>query len=95
MFDYDKDGDLDVYLLNNSYQSIGSFNLTKNERPKRDILGGDKLMENRNGKFFDVSQKANIYGSVIGFGLGVTVGDILQILKVKDSWKDMLQRQKI
>ena len=83
-FDYDKDGDLDVYLLNNSYQSIGSFNLTKNERPKRDILGGDKLMENRNGKFFDVSQKANIYGSVIGFGLGVTVGDVNN-----DDWEDI------
>ena len=39
-FDYDKDGDLDVYLLNNSYQSIESFNLKKNERPIRDILGG-------------------------------------------------------
>ena len=46
-FDYDKDGDLDI--LNNSYQAIGSFNLTKNERPKRDLLGGDKLMENVEG----------------------------------------------
>jgi len=44
-FDFDKDGDLDVYLLNNSYQAIGSFNLQRNERPKRDILGGDKLLE--------------------------------------------------
>jgi hypothetical protein len=83
-FDYDKDGDLDVYILNNSYQSIGSFNLTKNERPNRDLLGGDKLMENRGGAFFDVSKEANIYGSVIGFGLGVAVGDVNG-----DNWEDI------
>jgi enediyne biosynthesis protein E4 len=40
-FDYDKDGDLDVYLLNNSYQAIGTFNKMQNERPKRDEVGGD------------------------------------------------------
>ena len=68
-FDYDKDGDLDMYLLNNSYQAIGSFNLKKNERPKRDFIGGDKLFKNMDGKFIDVSEKAGIYGSVIGFGL--------------------------
>ena len=83
-FDYDKDGDLDVYLLNNSYQAIGSFDLRRNERPKRDKDGGDKLLENQNGKFVDVSEKAGIYGSVIGFGLGVTVGDVNS-----DSWEDI------
>ena len=45
-FDYDKDGDLDVYLLNNSYTAIGSFNLQKNERGVRDEKGGDKLFRN-------------------------------------------------
>lgn len=75
-FDYDKDGDLDMYLLNNSYQAIGSFNLRRNERPKRDPLGGDKFFRNDGEGFTDVSEEAGIFGSVIGFGLGVTVGDI-------------------
>ncbi|MCE2788325.1 MAG: VCBS repeat-containing protein, partial [Saprospiraceae bacterium] len=83
-FDYDKDGDLDCYILNNSFQAIGSFNLRKNERPVRDELGGDKLMQNQGGKFVDVSEKAGIYGSVIGFGLGITVGDVNG-----DGWEDM------
>ncbi len=83
-FDYDKDNDLDLYVLNNSYQAIGSFNLKKNERSTRDALGGDKLMRNDNGHFTDVSSKAGIYGSVIGFGLGTTIGDI-----DKDGWLDI------
>ena len=83
-FDYDKDGDLDVYLLNNSYQAIGSFDLRRNERPKRDMDGGDKLLKNQNGKFIDVSEESGIYGSVIGFGLGVTVGDVNS-----DGWEDI------
>lgn len=83
-FDYDNDGDLDLYILNNSYQAIGSFNLRKNERGKRDPLGGDKLMRNDGDHFTDVSEEAGIYGSVIGFGLGVTVGDVN-----KDGWMDI------
>ncbi len=83
-FDYDKDGDLDVYILNNSYTAIGSFNLRKNERPNRDELGGDKLMRNDNGKFVDVSEAAGIYGSEIGFGLGVTLSDFNN-----DNWDDI------
>jgi hypothetical protein len=83
-FDYDKDGDLDVYILNNSFQAIGSFNLRKNERPNRDKLGGDKLLRNDGGRFVDVSEEAGIYGSVIGFGLGVTVGDVNN-----DGWEDI------
>ena len=83
-FDYDKDGDLDAYILNNSYQAIGSFDLRRNERPLRDSLGGDKLLENQEGKFVDVSEKAGIYGSIIGFGLGVNVSDFNN-----DGWQDI------
>jgi hypothetical protein len=83
-FDYDNDGDLDVYLLNNSYQSIGSFNKMQNERPKRDPVGGDKLFRNDGEIFTDVSEEAGIYGSTIGFGLGITIGDVNQ-----DGWMDI------
>jgi hypothetical protein len=83
-FDYDKDGDLDLYLLNNSFKAIGSFSLKDNQRLVRDSIGGDKLFRNDGNKFTDVSVEAGIYGSVIGFGLGVTVGDIDQ-----DGWMDI------
>lgn len=83
-FDYDKDGDLDMYLLNNSYRAIGSFNLRKNQRPIRDMAGGDKLFRNDGETFTDVSEEAGIYGSEIGFGLGVSVADI-----DKDGWMDL------
>lgn len=83
-FDYDRDGDLDCYLLNNSYQAIGSFNLRENIRGVRDPQGGDKLFRNDGARFTDVSEQAGIYGSVIGFGLGVTLGDVNL-----DGWTDI------
>ena len=75
-FDYDRDGDLDLYVLNNSYRAIGSFNLEKSSRAVRDAEGGDKLYRNDGGHFTDVSEEASILGSEIGFGLGTTVGDV-------------------
>lgn len=83
-FDYDKDGDLDLFLLKNFPKAIGSFNLKDNQRNVRDSVGGDKLFRNDGNKFTDVSAAAGIYGSTIGFGMGVTVGDINQ-----DSWMDI------
>ncbi|WP_040490194.1 VCBS repeat-containing protein [Indibacter alkaliphilus] len=83
-FDFDKDGDLDMYLLNNSARSIGANDLRTGQRELRDPLGGNKLYRNDGGFFTDVSEEAGIYGSAIGYGLGVTVADIN-----KDGWPDL------
>lgn len=83
-FDFDNDGDLDCYLLNNSIRSVGGYDLRKDQRKIPDPLGGNKLLRNDEGKFIDVSQPAGIYTSEIGFGLGVTIGDINL-----DGWPDI------
>ncbi|MHB1179856.1 MAG: CRTAC1 family protein, partial [Daejeonella sp.] len=77
-FDYDLDGDLDCYVLNNSFRPIGSFDFSKNLRSEVDELGGDRLYRNDKGKYTEVTKGAGIYSSDIGFGLGVSVVDINQ-----------------
>ncbi|KPM32751.1 ASPIC/UnbV domain protein [Croceitalea dokdonensis DOKDO 023] len=84
-FDYDKDGDLDAYILNNSNIPVSSLGYAEQREVRaQDWEGvphifrgvGDMLLRNDNGKFVDVSEDAGIYGSLIGFGLGVLVTDI-------------------
>ncbi|MEX2110763.1 MAG: VCBS repeat-containing protein [Gemmatimonadaceae bacterium] len=82
-FDYDRDGDLDLYVLNNSFRPAASFGL-RNIRHIRNKDGGHKLYRNDGRRFTDVSAKAGIYGSEIGFGLGVAIGDVN-----RDGWPDI------
>lgn len=84
-FDYDRDGDLDLYVLNNAFRALSSFDLSKNLRHERDHTGGgSRFYRNDNGKFTDISEAAGIYGSVIAFGLGVSTSDI-----DNDGWCDI------
>lgn len=74
-FDYDLDGDLDLFLLNHSTNpnqnyGKGSIRNIPNE------TSGDKLFENNNGHFVNVSEKAGILQSKIGYGLGISISDV-------------------
>lgn len=75
-FDYDRDGDLDCYILNNSFKAVNKVEEYKIKREERDSIGGHKLMRNDGGHFTDVSAQAGIFGSSIGYGLGVSVSDL-------------------
>ena len=84
-FDYDKDGDLDAYILNNSNIPVSSLGYAEQREVRAqewegvpEIFRGvgDMLLENRDGVYVDVSEEAGIYGSLIGFGLGVMISDI-------------------
>ncbi len=74
-FDYDLDGDLDCYLLNNSFKSVERVDQFTASRELR-VEDGDKLLRNDNGYFTDVTESAGIYSAWVGFGLGVSVSDI-------------------
>ncbi len=83
--DYDKDGDLDVYILNNSIRSVGGYDIIKDQRNIPDPNNnGNKFLENVNGYFEDVTEKVGMFNSAIGFGLGITVSDFNN-----DLWPDL------
>ncbi len=83
-FDFDNDGDLDLFQLNHSVHLNGTFG------PRKDFMGtfheraGDRLFRNDNGKFVDVTASAGILSTAIGYGLGLAFSDINN-----DGWTDI------
>jgi enediyne biosynthesis protein E4 len=76
-FDYDGDGDLDMYLLNHSIHQNGTFGPRKEKLATTNPYSGDRLYRNDgNGHFTDVTAESGIHSSVIGYGLGITVSDV-------------------
>ena len=84
-FDYDMDGDLDMFLLNHSVHQNGTF------APREDFIGtynalsGDRMYRNDGRNHFtDVTKESKINSSAISYGLGVAVADINL-----DGWPDL------
>lgn len=75
-FDYDLDGDLDAFILRHSLYPNSNYGNGIIRKTTTDSLSGDLLLENKNGMYVNASAKANIYSSRIGYGLGISTGDV-------------------
>ena len=84
-FDYDRDGDLDLYILNHSTQEYaGLGKISRHHKKQKNKAYSDKLMRNDNGKFVDVSDQSGLISNILGFGLGIAISDINN-----DGWLDL------
>lgn len=84
-FDYDGDGLLDLYIVNNhAHQPIGAYDLSAIDRSAPYFESGDRLYRNEGERFRDVTQEAGIYSGEAALGLGVSVGDLN-----RNGWPDI------
>lgn len=74
--DFDKDGDLDLYLLNHSLRYNSTFRPRDQFRNTYDSLSGDRIFRNDGGRFTDMTRPSGINSSNIGYGLGICISDI-------------------
>lgn len=81
--DFDRDGDLDLFVINNSPRPVNSFGV-RNTRTERHPHGGDHFYRNDGDRFTDITERAGIWSAEIAFGLGVGVGDVN-----RDGWPDI------
>ncbi len=82
-FDYDRDGDLDLFVINNSPRPVNSFGL-RNTRAERHPYGGHHFYRNDGERFTEVSEATGLFSAEIAFGLGIGVGDVN-----RDGWPDV------
>ena len=82
-FDYDRDGDLDMFLVNHNIEMYGLEETSEIMMGKSDKIG-EKLYRNDDGMYINVTQDAGIISNNLGFGLGVAVGDVNN-----DGWPDV------
>lgn len=85
-FDYDKDGDLDMFLLNHNPKSLPVLNElgTAEILKKDDPMNGMRLYRNDNFKFKDVTREVGLQSSALSYGLGAGVADVNG-----DGWPDL------
>src|SRR5690606_14393700 len=85
-FDFDRDGDLDMFLLNHSVQEYAGFSrINRSFKNRKDKYIGNKLfLNNGDGGFIDVTDETGLITNVLGFGLAATVLDA-----DNDGWLDI------
>ncbi|MEZ4884311.1 MAG: VCBS repeat-containing protein [Chitinophagales bacterium] len=82
-FDFDKDGDLDVFFSNYGLKPYNSDDLASFSQTKAEMWG-DRLFQNNKGVFEDISASAGMKNSLLGDGLGIGISDLNN-----DGWADI------